>query len=169
DTWQPGRGPCVLSEYQAFRENVLKNLEDKAFDKPICEALLNQKFFNGIGNYLRAEILYRLKIPPFEKARTVLEALKDQEQTRRKKSPSLTLSKKLKLMRENPDLLELCHTVPMEVITTEKKPFEPDHADNYAAFKNWLQCYLVPGMSSLRDRNGRTIWFQGEPGPMAPK
>ncbi|KFP67287.1 Endonuclease 8-like 1, partial [Cariama cristata] len=151
------------------RENVLKNLDDKAFDKPICEALLNQKFFNGIGNYLRAEILYRSKIPPFEKARTVLEALKDQEQARRKKNPSLTLSKKLKLMRENPDLLELCHTVPMEVIAAEKKLFDPDHADNYAAFKNWLQCYLVPGMSSLRDRNGRTIWFQGEPGPMAPK
>ncbi|XP_009956921.1 PREDICTED: endonuclease 8-like 1, partial [Leptosomus discolor] len=145
-------------------ENVLKNLEDKAFDKPICEALLNQKFFNGIGNYLRAEILYRLKIPPFEKARTVLEALKDQEQ-----NPSLTLSKKLKLMRENPDLLELCHTVPMEVIAAEKKLLDPDHSDNYAAFKNWLQCYLVPGMSSLRDRNGRTVWFQGEPGPMAPK
>ncbi|XP_072725542.1 endonuclease 8-like 1 isoform X3 [Ciconia boyciana] len=163
------RGPCVLSEYQAFRENVLKNLDDKAFDKPICEALLNQKFFNGIGNYLRAEILYRLKIPPFEKARTVLEALKDQEQARRKKNPSLTLSKKLKLMQENPDLLELCHSVPMEVIAAEKKLFDPDHSDNYAAFKNWLQCYLVPGMSSLRDRNGRTIWFQGEPGPMAPK
>ncbi|KAM6058396.1 endonuclease 8-like 1 isoform 1-T1 [Chlamydotis macqueenii] len=194
DAWEPGRGPCVVSEYQAFRENVLKNLDDKAFDKPICEALLNQKFFNGIGNYLRAEILYRLKIPPFEKARTVLEALKDPEQTRRKKNPSLTLSKKLKLMRENPDLLELCHTVPMEVIAAEKKLFDPDHADNYAAFKDWLQCYLVPGMSSLRDRNGRTIWFQkghgfcscylqndcaplnalspslqGEPGPMAPK
>ncbi|KAF1494086.1 Endonuclease 8-like 1, partial [Pygoscelis antarcticus] len=151
------------------RENVLKNLDDKAFDKPICEALLNQKFFNGIGNYLRAEILYRLKVPPFEKARTVLEALKEQEQARRKKNPSLTLSKKLKLMRENPDLLELCHTVPMEVIAAEKNLFDPDHSDNYAAFKNWLQCYLVPGMSSLRDRNGRTIWFQGEPGPMAPK
>ncbi|NWI22823.1 NEIL1 Endonuclease, partial [Sula dactylatra] len=169
DAWQLGRGPCVLSEYQAFRENVLKNLDDKAFDKPICEALLNQKFFNGIGNYLRAEILYRLKIPPFEKARTVLEALKDQEQARRKKNPSLTLSKKLKLKRDNPDLLELCHTVPMEVIATEKKLLDPDHSDNYAAFKSWLQCYLVPGMSSLRDRNGRTIWFQGEPGPMAPK
>ncbi|XP_030901869.2 endonuclease 8-like 1 [Melopsittacus undulatus] len=167
--WQEGRGPCVLSEYQAFRENVLKNLEDKAFDKPICEALLNQKFFNGIGNYLRAEILYRLKIPPFEKARTVLEALKEQEQERKRKNPSLTLSKKLKLMRENPDLLELCHTVPMEVIATEKHLSDPDHLDNYAAFKSWLQCYLVPGMSSLRDRSGRTIWFQGEPGPMAPK
>ncbi|XP_035755406.1 endonuclease 8-like 1 [Egretta garzetta] len=161
-------GPALCPVF-CCRENVLKNLDDKAFDKPICEALLNQKFFNGIGNYLRAEILYRLKIPPFEKARTVLEALKDQEQARRKKNPSLTLSKKLKLMRDNPDLLELCHTVPMEVIATEKNLFDPDHSDNYAAFKNWLQCYLVPGMNSLRDRNGRTIWFQGEPGPMAPK
>ncbi|XP_050834527.1 endonuclease 8-like 1 isoform X3 [Serinus canaria] len=169
DAWQPDRGPCVVSEYQAFRENVLKNLEDRAFDKPICEVLLNQKYFNGIGNYLRAEILYRLKIPPFEKARTVLEALKEQEQERRKKDPSLTLSKKVKLRQENPDLLELCHTVPMEVITAEKQLLDPEHPDNYSAFKSWLQCYLVPGMSSLRDRSGRTIWFQGEAGPMAPK
>nr|XP_047937408.1 endonuclease 8-like 1 isoform X4 [Anser cygnoides]XP_047937409.1 endonuclease 8-like 1 isoform X4 [Anser cygnoides] len=169
DAWQPGRGPCVLTEYRAFRENVLKNLDDKAFDKPICEALLNQKYFNGIGNYLRAEILYRLKIPPFEKARTVLEALKHQEQARRKKNSSLTLSKKLKLKRDNPDLLELCHTVPMEVVAAEKNLLDPDHADNHTAFKNWLQCYGVPGMSSLRDHNGRTIWFQGEPGPMAPR
>ncbi|NXV67590.1 NEIL1 Endonuclease, partial [Molothrus ater] len=169
DAWQPERGPCVVSEYQAFRENVLKNLEDRAFDKPICEVLLNQKYFNGIGNYLRAEILYRSKIPPFEKARTVLEALKEREQERRKKDPSMTLSKKVKLRQENPDLLELCHSVPMEVIMAEKQLLDPEHPDNYSSFKNWLQCYLVPGMSSLRDRSGRTIWFQGEPGPMAPK
>ncbi|XP_053810621.1 endonuclease 8-like 1 isoform X3 [Vidua chalybeata] len=178
DAWQPERGPCVVSEYQAFRENVLKNLDDRAFDKPICEVLLNQKYFNGIGNYLRAEILYRrwkwqergfrlpcnslrLKIPPFEKARTVLEALKEQEQERRKKDPSLTLSKKVKLRRENADLLELCHTVPMEVIMAEKQLLDPEHTGDYSTFKNWLQCYLVPGMSSLRDRSGRTIWFQG--------
>ncbi|XP_030352989.1 endonuclease 8-like 1 isoform X2 [Strigops habroptila] len=167
DAWEPGRGPCVLSEYQAFRENVLKNLDDKAFDKPICEALLNQKFFNGIGNYLRAEILYRVKIPPFEKARTVLEALKEQEEERTRKNPSLTLSKKLKRMRENPDLLELCHTVPMEIIAAGL--FDPADPNNYDAFKGWLRCYLVPGMSNLRDRNGRTIWFHGKPGPMAPK
>ncbi|NXP28384.1 NEIL1 Endonuclease, partial [Scytalopus superciliaris] len=168
DAWQEERGPCVVSEYQAFRENVLKNVDDRAFDVPICEALLNQKYFNGIGNYLRAEILYRVKIPPFEKARTVLEALKDKDQEK-KKDPSLTLSKKVKLMRKNQDLLELCHTVPMEVITAGKQLFDAEHADNYAAFKEWLQCYMVPGMSCLRDRQGRTIWFQGEPGPMAPK
>ncbi|XP_062439418.1 endonuclease 8-like 1 isoform X3 [Rhea pennata] len=162
--WQRGRGPCVLGEYPAFRENVLRNLADKAFDRPICEALLNQKYFNGIGNYLRAEILYRLKIPPFEKARTVLEALKHREQ-----DPSLTLSKKLKLKRDNPDLLELCHTVPMEVVKMGGKGYDPEHSDDSTAFKNWLQCYAVPGMCSLRDSNGRTIWFQGEPGPMVPK
>ena len=48
-----------MFEYEAFRANVLENLEDSAFNRPICEAMLNQKFFNGIGNYLRAEILYR--------------------------------------------------------------------------------------------------------------
>lgn len=42
----------------------------------------------------------------------------------------------------------------------DKNLFDPSDSDNYAAFKNWLQCYLVPGMSSLRDRNNRTIWFQ---------
>ncbi|NXH38363.1 NEIL1 Endonuclease, partial [Dicaeum eximium] len=169
DAWQAERGPCVVSEYQAFRENVLKNLGDRAFDKPICEVLLNQKYFNGIGNYLRAEILYRLKIPPFEKARTVLEALKEQE--RRRKDPSLTLCKKVKLRQENPDLLELCHTVPMEVIhaMAEKQLLDPELLGYNSTLENWLQCYLVHGMSSLRDRSGRTIWFQGEPGPMAPK
>ncbi|XP_010221950.1 PREDICTED: endonuclease 8-like 1, partial [Tinamus guttatus] len=125
---------------------------------------LNQKYFNGIGNYLRAEILYRLKIPPFEKARTVLEALKHPQQ-----DPSLTLSKKLKLKRENPDLLELCHTVSMEVVELGGKGYDPEHSEDTTAFRNWLQCYSVPGMNCLRDSKGRTIWFQGEPGPMAPK
>ncbi|XP_032127849.1 endonuclease 8-like 1 isoform X6 [Sapajus apella] len=119
--WQPGRGPCVLQEYEQFRlcpsrENVLRNLSDKAFDRPICEALLDQRFFNGIGNYLRAEILYRLKIPPFEKARSVLEALQQ-----RRPSPELTLSQKIKAKLQNPDLLELCHSVPKEVVQLGRK------------------------------------------------
>ncbi|XP_009427837.2 endonuclease 8-like 1 isoform X4 [Pan troglodytes] len=114
--WQPGRGPCVLQEYQQFRENVLRNLADKAFDRPICEALLDQRFFNGIGNYLRAEILYRLKIPPFEKARSVLEALQQH-----RPSPELTLSQKIRTKLQNPDLLELCHSVPKEVVQLGRK------------------------------------------------
>ncbi|XP_044306522.1 endonuclease 8-like 1 isoform X2 [Varanus komodoensis] len=163
-TWQADRGPCVMLEYEKFREHVLRNLSDKAFDKPICEALLNQKFFNGIGNYLRAEILYRLKIPPFEKARTVLEDLQHRGQT-----SGMTLSRKVATKRANPDLLELCHMLPKEVVQLGGKGYDPESAQDSTAFEEWLQCYSVPGMKSLSDSNNRTIWFQGDPGPMAPK
>ncbi|XP_063170286.1 endonuclease 8-like 1 [Candoia aspera] len=164
-TWQPDRGPCVMLEYEKFRDNVLRNLSDKAFDKPICEALLNQKFFNGIGNYLRAEILYRSKIPPFEKARTVLEDLQHGLQV-----SGTTLSKKVKLKRENPDLLELCHMLPMEAVNLGGgKGYDPTNREDAAVFEEWLRCYSAPGMKSMRDANGRTIWFQGDPGPMTPK
>ncbi|XP_029431830.1 endonuclease 8-like 1 isoform X1 [Rhinatrema bivittatum] len=163
-TWQPERGPCVMLEYAKFRENVLSNLAEKAFDRPICEVLINQKYFNGIGNYLRAEILYRLKIPPFVKARTVLDPLLLQNQ-----DAGLTLSKKVKVKKKNPDLLELCHSVPMEVIHLGGKGYDPTHRGDPSVFENWLRCYCVPGMKSLRDGNGRTIWFQGEPGPLGPK
>jgi endonuclease VIII-like 1 len=94
--WGENRGPDPMFEYEAFRANVLENLEDSAFNRPICEAMLNQKFFNGIGNYLRAEILYRASVAPFTCARKVLEPLAKQE--------------------HEEDLLSLCHTVPKEVV-----------------------------------------------------
>ncbi|XP_060545459.1 endonuclease 8-like 1 isoform X1 [Pantherophis guttatus] len=164
-TWQADRGPCVMLEYEQFRDNVLRNLSDKAFNKPICEALLNQKFFNGVGNYLRAEILHRSKIAPFEKARTILEDLQRGLQV-----SGATLSKKVKLKRENPDLLETCHLLPMEAVNLGGgKGYDPTNREGAAVFVEWLHCYSVPGMKSLRDSNGRTIWFQGDPGPLAPK
>ena len=57
--WGEKRGPDIIDEYDAFRRNVLDNLDKSAFSRGICECLLNQEYFNGIGNYLRAEILYR--------------------------------------------------------------------------------------------------------------
>ncbi|XP_059802143.1 endonuclease 8-like 1 isoform X2 [Hypanus sabinus] len=153
-----------VPKHAHLRQNVLSNLSDKAFDKPICEALLNQKYFNGIGNYLRAEILFRLKVPPFEKARTVLEALLHKETT-----AELTLSKKIKMKLENPDILELCHLLPMEVINLGGEGYKSSRSSESSAFSAWLRCYEVVGMQTLRDGNSRTIWFQGNPGPLAPK
>lgn len=57
--WGDNRGPDIMDEFDQFRANVLCSLDDTAFNRPICETMLNQKYFNGIGNYLRAEILYR--------------------------------------------------------------------------------------------------------------
>ena len=48
-----------MFEYSKFRSNVIDNLDEKIFDKPLCEVMHNQKYFNGIGNYLRAEIIFR--------------------------------------------------------------------------------------------------------------
>ncbi|XP_051776597.1 endonuclease 8-like 1 [Erpetoichthys calabaricus] len=176
-SWQADRGPCVMFEYPEFRSNVLANLSDKAFDKPICEVLLNQKYFNGIGNYLRAEILYRVKIPPFVKARTVLDNLLPKSKANVEvkaednqcQTPEITLSKKIKQKKERPDILDLCHFVPLEVVKMGGKGYDPEQSNDYSSFKGWLQCYCVPGMKSMRDHNGRTIWFQGDPGPMTPK
>lgn len=44
---------------------------------------------------------------------------------------------------------------------TGGKGYGPESGEeDFAAFRAWLRCYGVPGMSSLRDRRGRTIWFQ---------
>ncbi|KAM9854909.1 endonuclease 8-like 1 [Aulostomus maculatus] len=172
-TWQADRGPCIMFEYKSFRENVVANLPDRAFDRPICEVLLNQKYFNGIGNYLRAEILFRLNIPPFVPARTVLEGLESEDSFEIQKpvkdeTADAKPIKKKKVKGEPADLLRLCHTVPLEVVNLGGKGYDPEKAD-YSDFQAWLQCYYVDGMKSVRDHNGRTMWFTGDPGPMAPK
>lgn len=99
DTWGTDRGPDPMFDYEKFRANVLDNLsrKNKVFNKAICEVMLEQKFFNGIGNYLRSEILYRAEVPPFTCARTVLEQVKEGTQ-------------------KSPDFLQVCHDVPKEVI-----------------------------------------------------
>ena len=74
ETWGVNRGPDPTMEPEEFRMNILKNLDKKPFDQPIHLILMNQKYFNGIGNYLRAEILYRLPhVNPFMEAREVIE------------------------------------------------------------------------------------------------
>lgn len=62
DEWGPARGPDPVLEHQLFCDHVLSNIHLDVFNKPICEVLLNQKYFNGIGNYLRSEILYRFAV-----------------------------------------------------------------------------------------------------------
>uniref|UniRef100_H3CSL4 Endonuclease 8-like 1 n=1 Tax=Tetraodon nigroviridis TaxID=99883 RepID=H3CSL4_TETNG len=170
-TWQPSRGPCVITEYKSFRSVLMRALSDRAFDRPVCEVLLNQKYFNGIGNYLRAEILFRLNIPPFVCARSVLEVLEAEEFCENKplvKAETTGRNKRVGIKEEKGDLLRLCHTVPLEVVDLGGTFYDSEKED-YSDFKAWLQCYCVDGMKSARDHNGRTVWFKGDPGPMAPK
>ena len=66
-------GPDIMDEtttFDLFKERILKKLTQE-----IGIVLMNQKLISGIGNYLRADILWLCKISPFRK----VNKLSDQE------------------------------------------------------------------------------------------
>jgi endonuclease VIII-like 1 len=62
-----GRGPCPFEESLAFGDNLRENwYTHPDFKKhKLSEITMSQRWFNGVGNYLRAEILFRLNRDPF--------------------------------------------------------------------------------------------------------
>jgi DNA-formamidopyrimidine glycosylase len=58
-------GPCVLND-EITRETFEKKLLRKS-KAPICEVLMDQSCVSGVGNYLRAEILYASRLNPWKK------------------------------------------------------------------------------------------------------
>jgi|TARA_B110000240_G_scaffold120721_1_gene134931 endonuclease VIII-like 1 len=133
--WNDNRGPDPTTEFEEFKENINKNIHKASFNKPIYETLMDQKFFNGIGNYLRAEILYRIPtLNPNTSGRDALES--------------------------HPIILELCRDIPMMAyqkgggsIKDWKNPFPNESNERF------FICYGVKGMAQIVDRNGRRFWF----------
>lgn len=127
------RGPDPTKQFEEFKSNVLNNLGKKDFDKPICEVLLNQKYFNGIGNYLRSTILYYLDVNPFERASDII--------------------------KNNPTVLDMCRDISIKSyqlnggqLADWQNPFDTDYQD----FIDWV--YYQKG-NSMKDSNGRTFWY----------
>lgn len=56
-------GPDLLNENVDIE--MFSSVIRKAKRRAICKVLMDQKCFGGIGNYLKAEILYRAKISPW--------------------------------------------------------------------------------------------------------
>ena len=50
--WDATRSPCLLTEYQLFRQHIVDAMEagKRSLNKPLCEVLLDQTLFNGVGN-----------------------------------------------------------------------------------------------------------------------
>lgn len=85
--WKIQRSPDPTTEYDDFVRKIYDNIHKTAFNKPIYELLMNQDYCNGIGNYLRAEILGRIDSNPFVPAREYIS--------------------------NNPEVLELCRDIPL--------------------------------------------------------
>ena len=127
------RGPDPVKQFELFKDNVLKNLHKKAFEKPIYEVLLNQEYFNGIGNYLRSTILYYMDANPFITAR--------------------------EFITSRIDILEMCRDVPLKAYELNGgqlrdwgNPFNKDSVE----FSSWV--FYQKG-ESIKDSNDRTFWY----------
>jgi endonuclease VIII-like 1 len=127
------RGPDPTKNFEDFKENIYKNIHKKSFDRPICEGLLDQRYFNGIGNYLRSTILYYLDINPFMSTR---EAIKN-----------------------HPQILDMCQQIPNKAYQLNggqlrdwQNPFDTDKQQ----FIDWV--FYQKG-SYCTDKSGRTFWF----------
>ena len=137
--WNDSRGEDPTTSFDSFWKDIMTNLTSRAFKKPLYEVLMNQKYFNGIGNYLRAEIIYRAEdVDPFLPA-------------------GMQLAK-------YPKILELCKDIPMLAyakgggsIKDWDNPFGTD-----AIQEKFMLCYGNPTMSKRKDSNGRTFWYDSK-------
>lgn len=134
--WSDNRGPDPTTEFETFKEHVYTNINRAAFNKPIYETLMDQKYFNGIGNYLRAEILYRLpSLNPNTSGRDAIQS--------------------------HPEILDLCKDIPMLAfakgggsIKDWQNPFGAE-----AIQEKFMLCYGNKEMAHKQDRNGRRFWY----------
>ena len=104
--------------------------------KPLFEMLMDQKYFNGIGNYLRAEIVFRAgDVDPFLPA-------------------GMQFAK-------YPKLLDLCRDIPLLAYAKGGgaiKDWDNPFGDG-AITEKFMLCYGNKTMSKRKDRNGRTFWY----------
>ena len=134
--WSADRGPDPTQDFQGFVKNIMDNIDKKEFDKPVHLVMMNQKYFNGIGNYLRAEILYRVPMAnPFLPAREIIQ--------------------------QHPEVLTFCRELPILAyvmgggsIKDWKNPFGLD-----AAPEHFFECYSNGTMANIVDANGRRFWY----------
>jgi endonuclease VIII-like 1 len=127
------RGYDPTLDFDKFKQIILDNLDKKLFDKPICEVLLNQEYFSGVGNYIRSTILYYADVNPFLSGRLAIQTY--------------------------PQILDLCKSVPETAysfnggqLMTWQNPIET----NSEKFDEWV--YYQKGLS-CKDKLGRTFWF----------
>lgn len=140
--WNPERGPDPDTEFDSFVDNIFKNIQtDRVFQKPIYEVMMNQKYFNGVGNYLRAEILGRIDHDP-------------------------TISAREYILLNGPEFFAVLSRVIKESYVLGGGQFKDwyNQADlekkKSKEFQEWMGFYLnKENCINLKDSNGRVFWM----------
>lgn len=140
--WSGDRGPCPLTEYPIFYQRILDNYKThKDFNSSLLHILMNQNWFNGIGNYLRAEIIDRVDgLNPW--------------------SPFNSLSEEtiIKLLEQCHKCPKIAHSLQGGQLKDWVNPFNESESSE-VPIEGWIQIYSVKGMSYITDKNGRRFWF----------
>jgi formamidopyrimidine-DNA glycosylase len=135
--WSANRGPDPVAEHCQFIEVVKQAAAGRNGDKPIHLALMDQSLFNGIGNYLRSELIYRLDdLSPFA---TLREAIK------------------------KPQFFQLCHDIPLIAYKLgggQLKDWKSPTGEDPQSFRDFIKCYGK--MASFKDKSGRTFWMDSK-------
>jgi formamidopyrimidine-DNA glycosylase len=142
DKWSGDRGPCPLTEYEDFRKRILENYKThKDFNSSILHFLMNQYWCNGVGNYLRSEIIHRVEgLNPWSKFNTLSEDTIEQILQQCHKCP------------------KIAHSLQGGQLKDWVNPFNESESDEIP-IENWIKIYSVKGMSYITDKNGRRFWF----------
>lgn len=141
-TWKDGfsenRGPCPVKEHQAFRENFWAKiaLMPHCLDTlPMIDVIMNQSIFNGIGNYLRAEIFHRADVNPFKS----FDDLEDEEIEK---------------------VLDYCKICPSEAYFLgggQLKDWKNSFEVSDESFHEWRKMYQKG--EKIFDRGKRALWY----------
>ena len=67
-----GWDPLYHGYTEAFCNFIYQKCQRK--DKPIGQLLMDQAIFSGVGNYIRAEVLYEMKMSPWRKSKDLSKA-----------------------------------------------------------------------------------------------
>ena len=146
--WGKSRGPDALLEFFDFCTNAVTSIQKKQPSHPICVTLLDQAYFNGIGNYLRAEILNRAGLDPFQPTMNVFGAtpknfnlqtfasIMKEATADPREVPALK-----KTLKHDPGLmvLYLARQIQMEVLAGGMNKY--GSPDEQAKFHKWLHVY----------------------------
>ena len=135
--WSSNRGPDPTKEFTEFCKHIYDaGFTNSVFNQPIHLVLMNQKYFNGIGNYLRAEILYRTNVHPMTQAKSAI--------------------------LKSPEILDLCRDIPLQAYALgggQLKDWENPFSNDPEPFRQFIRCYGNPKMSRIIDKNGRMFWY----------
>jgi endonuclease VIII-like 1 len=141
DEWDNNRSPDIVTQHNDWRDHLYASRKSPYFKRPIFDLLTDQRFFNGIGNFSRCEILCRTRFSPFTPLSEILSS---------------------DILRD--DFFTVTREVLNEIASLGGLQFQywknPFGTSN-KKFNKWVRCYNKPKKSYyMKDSKGTKFWFE---------